>query len=179
MRFKRDSSRRRFGLWLLLFASVVWHGCGGATDPVADEKPDATTPLPARLEGGVVSDAGTPLENVALRLVHAGGALEMVSATNGSFAFDNAPTDAPLTLEAKADGYEPFTQDIPALKAGETRRTTLTLKTIPKDPPVPTGTEVGQRAPDFTLPEMNGKTVTLGDYRGKSAVLLTFHRGKF
>ena len=87
--------------------------------------------------------------------------------------------DLSKTLEAKADGYDPLTQGIPALKAGETRQTTLTLKTTPKEPLIPTGTEVGQRAPDFTLPDMNGKRVTLSDYRGKRAILLAFHRGTF
>ena len=35
--------------------------------------------------------------------------------------------------------------------------------------------EVGAVAPDFTLPAHTGDTVTLGDYKGKKNVILSFH----
>ena len=35
--------------------------------------------------------------------------------------------------------------------------------------------EVGQQAPDFTLPAHNGDPITLSDYRGKKTVILSFH----
>ncbi|MCE2458714.1 MAG: redoxin domain-containing protein [Dehalococcoidia bacterium] len=35
--------------------------------------------------------------------------------------------------------------------------------------------EVGQMAPDFTLPAHNGEPVTLSDFRGKKNVVLSFH----
>ncbi len=34
---------------------------------------------------------------------------------------------------------------------------------------------VGKPAPDFTLPDQNGKDVTLSDYRGKKNVVLLFY----
>jgi len=37
--------------------------------------------------------------------------------------------------------------------------------------------KVGQPAPDFTLTEMNGKQVSLSDFRGKKNVVLVFYRG--
>lgn len=37
------------------------------------------------------------------------------------------------------------------------------------DPP-----EVGQPAPNFTLPDQNGKMHTLSDYRGKTVILAFF-----
>jgi peroxiredoxin Q/BCP len=37
------------------------------------------------------------------------------------------------------------------------------------------GVKVGDRAPDFDLPDRSGKTVCLGDYRGKKAVVLYFY----
>jgi cytochrome oxidase Cu insertion factor (SCO1/SenC/PrrC family) len=37
--------------------------------------------------------------------------------------------------------------------------------------------KVGQPAPDFTLEDMDGKTVTLSDFRGKKTVGLVFYRG--
>ena len=35
--------------------------------------------------------------------------------------------------------------------------------------------DVGQPAPDFTLPAQDMKNVSLSDYRGKKAVVLSFH----
>lgn len=36
---------------------------------------------------------------------------------------------------------------------------------------------VGEAAPDFTLQDQSGHTVTLSDARGKSPVVLVFYRG--
>jgi peroxiredoxin Q/BCP len=41
-----------------------------------------------------------------------------------------------------------------------------------------TGLDVGNFAPDFSLRDTTGKTVTLADYRGKENVLLAFYRGE-
>ena len=35
--------------------------------------------------------------------------------------------------------------------------------------------DVGQQAPDFTLPAQDGSTVTLSQYRGKKNVVLSVH----
>ena len=37
--------------------------------------------------------------------------------------------------------------------------------------------KVGQAAPDFTLEDMEGKGITLSDFRGKKTVVLVFYRG--
>lgn len=37
------------------------------------------------------------------------------------------------------------------------------------------GLKVGDKAPDFSLPSADGKTVSLSDYVGKQPVLLYFH----
>jgi cytochrome oxidase Cu insertion factor (SCO1/SenC/PrrC family) len=39
--------------------------------------------------------------------------------------------------------------------------------------------KVGQPAPDFTLENMDGKPVSLSDYRGKKNVILVFYRGQW
>jgi cytochrome oxidase Cu insertion factor (SCO1/SenC/PrrC family) len=54
----------------------------------------------------------------------------------------------------------------------------------PKDGPnlPPTDLErvkVGQPAPDFTLENMDGKPVSLSDFRGKQSVVLVFYRGQW
>jgi len=35
--------------------------------------------------------------------------------------------------------------------------------------------KVGDRAPDFALPDQNGQTVRLNDFRGKKSVVLAFY----
>ena len=37
--------------------------------------------------------------------------------------------------------------------------------------------KVGDQAPDFTLEDENGKSVTLSQFRGKRDVILVFYRG--
>ena len=37
--------------------------------------------------------------------------------------------------------------------------------------------KVGQPAPDFTLEDMEGKNISLSDFRGKKTVVLVFYRG--
>jgi len=35
--------------------------------------------------------------------------------------------------------------------------------------------KVGERAPDFALPDQHGETVRLSDFRGKKSVVLAFY----
>jgi peroxiredoxin len=37
--------------------------------------------------------------------------------------------------------------------------------------------ELNTPAPDFTLPDLNGKTISLSDYRNRKNVLVVFNRG--
>ena len=39
--------------------------------------------------------------------------------------------------------------------------------------------KVGQPAPDFTLENIDGKQVSLSDFRGKKSVILVFYRGQW
>ena len=39
--------------------------------------------------------------------------------------------------------------------------------------------QVGDRAPDFTLEDINGERVSLSDFRGKKDVVLVFYRGRW
>jgi peroxiredoxin Q/BCP len=42
-----------------------------------------------------------------------------------------------------------------------------------------TAIEVGEQAPDFTLPSTTGGIISLSQFRGKQLVLLEFHRNDF
>jgi cytochrome oxidase Cu insertion factor (SCO1/SenC/PrrC family) len=39
--------------------------------------------------------------------------------------------------------------------------------------------KVGQPAPDFTLESIDGKQVSLSEFRGKKSVVLVFYRGQW
>jgi hypothetical protein len=44
-------------------------------------------------------------------------------------------------------------------------------------PSAPMVLRVGERAPEFTLPDAGGRPVSLADFRGKKPVVLVFYRG--
>ena len=44
-------------------------------------------------------------------------------------------------------------------------------------PDTPTALRVGERPPDFTLPDASGRPVSLADYRCKKPVVIVFYRG--
>jgi hypothetical protein len=44
-------------------------------------------------------------------------------------------------------------------------------------PDTPTALRLGDRPPDFTLPDASGRPVALADYRGRKPVLIVFYRG--
>jgi cytochrome oxidase Cu insertion factor (SCO1/SenC/PrrC family) len=44
-------------------------------------------------------------------------------------------------------------------------------------PAAQTNLRVGERPPDFTLPDAGGRPVSLADYRGEKPVVLVFYRG--
>jgi hypothetical protein len=44
---------------------------------------------------------------------------------------------------------------------------------------VTTALEVGEQAPDFTLPSTTGKEISLSQFRGKQAVLIEFYGQDF
>ena len=39
--------------------------------------------------------------------------------------------------------------------------------------------EIGEKAPDFTLPSTTGENISLSQFQGKKPVLIEFYRGDF
>ena len=64
---------------------------------------------------------------------------------------------------------------LPAMETGATSPQAFARETSAVAASVPIGTGIGQRAPDFALPDHRGETVNLSDFRGK-LVLLEFWR---
>jgi AhpC/TSA family len=48
---------------------------------------------------------------------------------------------------------------------------------VARIPDMPTILRVGERPPEFTLPDASGRPVSLADYRGKKPVVMVFYRG--
>jgi len=48
---------------------------------------------------------------------------------------------------------------------------------VARVPVAPPAFRVGERPPDFTLPDASGRPVSLADYRGRKPVVLVFYRG--
>jgi len=48
---------------------------------------------------------------------------------------------------------------------------------VARVPDTPTPLRVGERPPDFTLPDASGRAVSLADFRGRKPVVLVFYRG--
>jgi hypothetical protein len=46
-------------------------------------------------------------------------------------------------------------------------------------PDAPTALRIGERPPDFTLPDAGGRPVSLAAYRGARPVILVFYRGSW
>jgi len=89
------------------------------------------------------------------------------------------PTVASPTAQtlAPADAYSQAVAATPTAPATLTAAATPTpataaAVTVPPEAPYPAA-----MAPDFTLDSAQGSPVTLSDYRGKSYVVLFFHRG--
>src|SRR6266852_9172212 len=60
----------------------------------------------------------------------------------------------------------PVLKSLPMAAAQQGNGTAAVLSTLPIGP------KVGERAPEFTLPDLSGKPVSLGDYRGDPTLLL-------
>lgn len=57
--------------------------------------------------------------------------------------------------------------------------TSLVLSGVVIGPELATAVEVGESAPEFTLPSTTGADISLRDFRGKKFVLLEFYGGDF
>jgi hypothetical protein len=55
----------------------------------------------------------------------------------------------------------------------------LMLPSVTIGPPTAGAVEVGEPAPDFTLPSTNGVDISLSDFRGKKWVFLEFYAAAF
>jgi peroxiredoxin len=91
-----------------------------------------------------------------------------------------AGTDGPAVpdLNSRIEAYqqERKAEGAPELSEADQRTMRRSMEAIRRELPDP-GLEVGDRAPDFTLPNAYGESVRLSDYLRQGPVILTFYRG--
>lgn len=93
--------------------------------------------------------------------------LIVVGTIAGSFLVDRLSAPEPTVVASGTDE----TRDIPSSSAEEQERPASTDPSPGAPVAAPTGTNVGEAAPGFTLKDLGGKSVSLADYRGKVVII--------
>ena len=91
----------------------------------------------------------------------AAGALAQESETKMKAAHENLPPDA------RKDDLGITVPPIPASHPG---------RRYPADHEFPTGPEIGERLPEFQLPNQNGEVIDFHAHRGDSKAIVVFYR---
>lgn len=193
-------------LMVLASALMLSFGCGSDEESIVEpdtavgpdvstDQPDPVPPTESPKEvveevedvsatvRGLVLDqvTKTPLIDVRVQLTdEAGVVLETPTATSGVFEFESVTADQQLTIAIDSDEYEKQEFAVDPIPVGETVK--LEVELIPREPaqlPEGDGLAVGVKAPDFSLPDKDGKKIALADYAGEKKVVLIFYRGSW
>lgn len=138
------------------------------------------TPV-SHLRGVLTNETtGEVLGGVSLQLTdNAGNIYETLTTAAGVFIFENLPVQQSMVLMIAHAGYEDKEVAVDPIPADETLELTVKLTPLPEVEQLPTGQglSIGSQAPDFALPDSNGKAHTLNDYTADGNVVLIFYRG--
>ncbi|MCG9133794.1 carboxypeptidase regulatory-like domain-containing protein [Candidatus Poribacteria bacterium] len=138
------------------------------------------TPV-SHLRGVLTNEVtGEPLGGINLQLTDdAGKAYETLTTAAGVFSFENLPVQQPFTLTIAHAGYEDKEVAVGPIPAAETLELTVELAPLqePERLDPGQGLSLGTEAPDFELPDGNGKLHALADYNADKNVVLIFYRG--
>lgn len=161
-----------FALIVLLFAAL---GCGTADNLIGDgDKIDTST---GTLQGEVQSIEGVAIQ---VRLLKAG---QLVAHTEAHGSYELNDIEAgDYTLHISANGYQEVERNV-TIVGGETvsfdKVSLVELKIPGHDLEPGEGLNIGSQAPDFELPDGNGKLHAFSDYigNGKKVVLVFYRTG--
>ena len=131
---------------------------------------------------GVLTDevTGEPVGAVNLQLTdNTGKIYETLTTGAGVFSFENLPVQQPFTLTIAHAGYESKELAVHPIPASQTLELTVELTPLaePEKLDPGQGLSIGSQAPDFELPDGNGKLHVLADYNADKNVVLIFYRG--
>ncbi len=153
----------------------------GVSDVLVESTPTEATPVaPTQtiLSGIIVGPTGSFLAGAKVTYE----ANTQTTNEFGVFKFEQLTPGTVVKITVEAEEMEPKIVDVGPVEEGKTEKVQIKMQQKAENPPKhedKIGSQVGDIAPDFSLPNTEGKNITLADYRGKQSVLLTFHRGKF
>ena len=133
-------------------------------------------PLMASIRGIVIDSEGAFIENASITVSALGDEFTTQTDQFGVFSFNQLPPEVGLVLGIFADGKVELQVTVEPIEKGGTKDLQISLKEIEQK--IGVGSQVGDLAPNFSLPDVDGKIVSLKDFASKQTVLLTFHRGK-
>ena len=138
------------------------------------------TPV-SHLRGVLTSEVtGEPIGAVNLQLTdNAGKIYETLTTAAGVFSFENLPVQQRFTLTIAHTGYEDKEVTVDPIPAAETLEVAVELTPLaePEKLDPGQGLSIGSQAPDFELPDGNGKLHAFADYAADKNVVLIFYRG--
>ena len=138
------------------------------------------TPV-SHLRGVLTNETtGEVLGGVSLQLTdNAGNIYETLTTAAGVFTFENLPVQQSMVLTIAHAGYENREVAVDPIPADETLELTVELTPLPEAEQLPPGQglSIDSQAPDFALPDGNGKAHALADYTADKNVVLIFYRG--
>lgn len=138
------------------------------------------TPV-SHLSGVLTNETtGEVLGGVSLQLTdNAGNIYETLTTAAGVFTFENLPVQQSMALMIAHVGYEDKEVAVEPIPADETLELTVKLTPLPEVEQLPPGQglSIESQAPDFALPDGNGKAHSLDDYTADGNVVLIFYRG--
>ena len=138
------------------------------------------TPV-SHLSGVLTNETtGEVLGGVSLQLTdNAGNVYETLTTATGVFTFENLPVQQSMTLTIAHAGYEDKAVAVDPIPTDETLELTVGLTPLPEVEQLPPGQglSISSQAPDFALPDGNGKAHALADYIPAENVVLVFYRG--
>jgi len=137
------------------------------------------TPV-SHLRGVLTNETtGEVLGGVSLQLMdNAGNVHETLTTAAGVFTFENLPVQQSMTLTIAHAGYEDKDVAVHPIPAAETLALKVELMPLlePEKLDPGQGLSIGSQAPDFELPDSNGKLHAPADYVSDTNVVLTFYR---
>lgn len=138
------------------------------------------TPV-SHLRGVLTNETtGEVLGGVSLQLTDKTGKVyETLTTAAGVFTFENLPVQQSMTLTITHAGYEDKEVTVDPIPTDETSELTVELTPLPEVEQLPPGQglSIESQAPDFELPDGNGKAHALADYTADKNVVLIFYRG--
>lgn len=185
---------------ILVFACFIHFGCAKEEEPPLAMSKDSDESKKAEEAQGKISVTIEPADvQTSIQVFQNGTEVAKVEAkaeAAGKYLIQLSPGKYDLKISAEGFKEKEITQvEVVAGKSTEVEKVVL-KRTVPSPPPPPgalgegepqqppapalvIGSEVGQIASDFSLENINSKKISLGDYKAKKIVLLTFHRGQF